>query len=32
MFCINGDATLDETLISARVDKASGIAVVFDTD
>ena len=32
MFCINGDATLDETLISARVDNASGIAVVLDTD
>ena len=32
MFCINGDATLDETLISARVDNANGIAVVLDTD
>ena len=32
MFCINGDATLDETLISARVDNAIGIAVVLDTD
>ena len=32
MFRINGDATLDETLISARVDNANVIAVVLDTD
>ena len=32
MFCINGDATLDKTLISARVDNANVIAVVLDTD
>ena len=32
MFCINGDAILDETLISAQVDNANGIAVVLDTD
>ena len=32
MFCINRDATLDETLISARVDNANGIAVVLDTN
>ena len=32
MYCINGDATLDDTLISARVNNAGGIAVVLDTD
>lgn len=32
MFCINGDATLDETLISDRVDNSSGLAVALDTD
>ena len=32
MYCIHGDATLDETLVAARVDNAGGIAVVLDTD
>jgi len=32
MFCIHGDATSEETLEKARVDKASGVAVVLDTD
>ena len=32
MLCIQGDATSEETLKSARVDKASGVAVVLDTD
>lgn len=32
MFCIHGDATSEETLEMARVDKASGVAVVLDTD
>ena len=31
-FCIHGDATSEETLTSARVDQASGVAVVLDTD
>ena len=32
MLCVQGDATSDETLLSARIDKASGVAVVLDTD
>lgn len=32
MFCIHGDATSEETLENACVDKASGVAVVLDTD
>ena len=32
MLCLHGDATSEETLTSARIDKASGIAVVLDTD
>ena len=32
MFCVNGDATSEETLQDARVDKAAGVAVVLDTD
>ena len=32
MFCIHGDATIDETLEAASVDKAKGIAVVLNTD
>jgi len=32
MYCIHGDATSEETLIDARVDKATGVAVVLDTD
>ena len=32
MFCVNGDATSEETLQDARVDKAVGVAVVLDTD
>ena len=32
MLCLQGDATSDETLLSARIDKASGVAVVLDTD
>jgi len=31
-FCVHGDATSEETLISARIDQASGVAVVLDTD
>ena len=31
-FCVHGDATSEETLTSARVDQASGVAVVLDTD
>ena len=31
-FCVHGDATSEETLISARVDQASGVAIVLDTD
>ena len=32
MLCLQGDATSEETLKSAGIDKASGIAVVLDTD
>ena len=32
MLCLQGDATSDDTLLSANIDKASGIAVVLDTD
>ena len=32
MFCINGDATLDEVLKSASVVSAKGIAVALNTD
>lgn len=32
LFCIQGDATSEDTLKNARVDKASGVAVVLDTD
>ena len=32
MFCVNGDATSEETLQDARVDQAAGVAVVLDTD
>ena len=32
LFCVNGDATTEETLQNARVDKAVGVAVVLDTD
>ena len=32
LFCVNGDATSEETLQDARVDKAVGVAVVLDTD
>jgi len=32
MFCVNGDATSEETLQDARVDQAVGVAVVLDTD
>jgi len=32
MFCINGDATSEEILKDAKVDKATGAAVVLDTD
>ena len=31
-YCVEGDATSEETLKLARVDKASGVAVVLDTD
>ncbi|MBL7014294.1 MAG: NAD-binding protein [Candidatus Marinimicrobia bacterium] len=32
ILCLHGDATLDETLIKARLEYSSGIAVVLDTD
>ena len=32
LFCVNGDATSEETLQDARVDQAAGVAVVLDTD
>ena len=32
MLCLHGDATSDDTLLSANIDKASGVAVVLDTD
>jgi len=32
MLCLQGDATSEETLKSARIEKASGVAVVLDTD
>ena len=32
MYCIHGDATLDDTLVSASVENAKGIAVVLNTD
>ena len=32
MICLQGDATSEETLKSAKIDKASGVAVVLDTD
>ena len=32
MLCINGDATSDEILQDAQIDKALGVAVVLDTD
>lgn len=32
MLCLQGDATSEETLKSGGIDKASGVAVVLDTD
>ena len=32
MLCLQGDATSEDTLLSAKIDKASGVAVVLDTD
>ena len=32
IYCVEGDATSEDTLQAARVDKASGVAVVLDTD
>jgi len=32
ILCLHGDATMDETLKSANIERASGIAVVLDTD
>ena len=32
MLCLQGDATSDDTLLSANIDKAAGVAVVLDTD
>ena len=32
LICIQGDATSENTLKNARVDKAGGVAVVLDTD
>ena len=31
-FCVHGDATTEEILSAARVDKATGVAIVLDTD
>ena len=32
MFCINGDATLDNTLTSANIENASGVAIALNND
>ena len=32
MVCLKGDATSEQTLFKAQIDKASGVAVVLDTD
>ena len=32
MYCIHGDAALDDTLVSASVENAKGIAVALNTD
>ena len=32
MVCLKGDATTEDTLFKAQIDKASGVAVVLDTD
>ena len=32
MICLQGDATSEDTLFTAQIDKASGVAVVLDTD
>ena len=32
MICLQGDATSEDTLFKAQIDKASGVAVVLDTD
>ena len=32
MVCLKGDATSEDTLFKAQIDKASGVAVVLDTD
>ncbi len=31
-FCVHGDATAEDTLKSARIDNASGVSIVLDTD
>ena len=31
-YCIQGDATMEETLQTARLTKAAGVAIVLDTD
>ena len=31
-FCVHGDATAEDTLNSARIDNASGVSIVLDTD
>ena len=32
MICLQGDATSEDTLFKAQIDRASGVAVVLDTD
>ena len=32
MFCINGDATLDNTLTSANIENANGVAIALNND
>ena len=32
MICLQGDATSEATLFKAQINKASGVAVVLDTD
>ncbi|MBT5747932.1 MAG: hypothetical protein HOI40_01290 [Candidatus Marinimicrobia bacterium] len=31
-FCVHGDATAEDTLTAARIDNASGVSIVLDTD
>ena len=32
MFCINGDATLDDTLSSANIENANVVAIALNND